>query len=482
MQIETVPIDSLVLDPANARLHPIKNLEGIKGSLAKFGQQKPLVVGEGGVVLAGNGSLEAARLLGWSEIQIVRSNLRGSDATAYGIADNATGLSSQWDDERLGALVASLRAEDYELDALGFDDDKLSAILSETDASSATPTAQTEEARTTLAQRFGVPPFSVLDARQGYWQERKNAWLALGLRSFEGREERLTYADSCKPPAFYDLKNELRAASGVEPSWDEVNAEAEKRGMLSAAVQGTSIFDPVLAELCYRWFCPKQGMVLDPFAGGSVRGLVAATLGRRYVGVDLRMEQCEANRAAFESFERALSGDVQWITGDSRVLGEISGVPEECDFVFSCPPYADLEQYSDDPLDLSNMEYDEFLNAYEAAIYQSVARLKNNRFACFVVGDVRDKAGLYRNFVSDTIAAFEAAGMPLYNEAILVTPVSSAAVRAGRVFEAGRKLCKVHQNVLVFVKGDWKKATAAVGACEWGELSSSDENALIGEE
>jgi hypothetical protein len=92
--------------------------------------------------------------------------------------------------------------------------------------------------------------------------------------------------------------------------------------------------------------------------------------------------------------------------------------------------------------------------------------LKDDRFACFGVGEYRDKKGNYRNFVSDTIAAFKAAGLSYYNEMILVTPCGSLPVRARRQFSAGRKIGKTHQNVLVFVKGDAKKATAACGDVE----------------
>jgi hypothetical protein len=154
-----------------------------------------------------------------------------------------------------------------------------------------------------------------------------------------------------------------------------------------------------------------------------------------------------------------------WECGDSRDLDNIAaGV--EADLVFSCPPYADLEVYSDDPRDLSTLGYAEFLDAYGQIIGKACAKLKANRFACFVVGDVRDKKGLYRNFVSHTIGAFEAAGLRLYNEGILVTPCGTLALRAGGAFSASRKLGKTHQNVLVFVKGDPKKATAACGEVE----------------
>lgn len=90
--------------------------------------------------------------------------------------------------------------------------------------------------------------------------------------------------------------------------------------------------------------------------------------------------------------------------------------------------------------------------------------MKPNTFACFVVGDFRDGRGFYRNFVSETIDGFEQAGARLYNEAILATAIGSASMRVTKQFESGRKLAKTHQNVLVFCKGDWKKAAARCAA------------------
>ena len=223
---------------------------------------------------------------------------------------------------------------------------------------------------------------------------------------------------------------------------------------------GTSIFDPVLCEIAYRWFCPKGGSILDPFAGGSVRGIVASVLGYRYTGVELRSEQVEANRRQVD-----IAGEPNpvWHCGDSRHIGEICA-NGEADLVFSCPPYADLEVYSDDPADLSTLPYPSFREAYTEIIAESCKLLKPNRFACFVVGEVRGKNGDYYGFVPDTIRAFQAAGLSYYNEAILVTSAGSLPIRAGRQFRAGRKLGKTHQNILVFCKGNSKKAAEACGA------------------
>ncbi|PYF05024.1 DNA methylase [Rhodopseudomonas faecalis] len=229
---------------------------------------------------------------------------------------------------------------------------------------------------------------------------------------------------------------------------------------------GTSVFDPVLCELAYRWFCPPGGVVVDPFAGGSVRGLVAAKLGRQYYGVDLRAEQIEANH---EQAARITPDNMPtWVCGDSaQIIGLLAGV--DADFVFSCPPYADLEVYSNDPRDLSTMDYEDFRAAYADIIERTCQLLKPDRFACFVVGDVRDKDGMYRGFPWHTIEAFQRAGLRLYNEAVLLTAIGSLPIRTGKQFQASRKLGKSHQNVLVFCKGDPVKAVAAIGDVEFGE-------------
>ena len=222
---------------------------------------------------------------------------------------------------------------------------------------------------------------------------------------------------------------------------------------------GTSIFDPVLCELAYSWFCPPGGAILDPFAGGSVRGIVAAKLGRLYCGIDLREEQIVAN---CEQATRICPGmEPTWIVGDSLNIETLA--PGEFDFVFSCPPYADLERYSDNPLDLSTMEYSRFLEAYRAIIAGSVAKLKPDRFACFVVGEARDSSGNYYGLVPDTVRAFVDAGCSYYNEMILVTAVGSLPIRVGQQMRASRKIGKTHQNVLVFIKGDAREATKACG-------------------
>lgn len=272
------------------------------------------------------------------------------------------------------------------------------------------------------------------------------------------------------------MKNERRLTWVAGDRPEEDLDDVSRNEPAAQPQSGTSIFDPVLCELAYRWFSPPGGTVLDPFAGGSVRGIVAAALGRHYVGCDLRPEQIAANEQQWRDVGPRLnvgSPPPRWICGDSQNIATLAG-DVAADFVFSCPPYAHLEVYSDDPRDLSTMAYKDFAAAYRRIIAAAVGRLKKDRFACFVVGEVRDEKGYYVNFVSDTIAAFEAAGARHYNEAILVTACGSLPIRAGRAFDGGRKLGKTHQNVLVFCKGDWKKATEAVGPVEFGEIPADE--------
>lgn len=123
---ERAPVHDLVLDPANVRTHDEKNLEAIKGSLARFGQQKPIVVGRGNVVIAGNGTLLAARALGWPDIAIVRTDLAGAEALAYAIADNRTSELAGWDTKALAEQLAALERDGAA--PPGFDADDLRAL------------------------------------------------------------------------------------------------------------------------------------------------------------------------------------------------------------------------------------------------------------------------------------------------------------------------------------------------------------------
>lgn len=733
----------------NPRIHSEGQVAMLEKSLDAFGLGAlPIIQAGTNKLIAGHGRLIALKrkMPLSADIPVLVMDVDDLQALGYAIADNRLQELSEWDNSLLRSAMAELDDGSFDVEAVGFTDEILAGMFGAGGASGlkGPGAAETEG----LAARFGAPPFSVLDPNQSYWQsrmnqwldagcftlwdargadwgKRKDTWIALGLKSEDGRAENLTFAKSAQSTNVYELRNELRAAAGgVDPEWEVILEEATKRGIKVA--EGTSIFDPVLCELLYSWFCPMGGSILDPFAGGSVRGVVAAALGRTYTGVDLRPEQIEANRvqwgvmsggpkeladnmpiytpvephggflvkrddtfmiagvpggkvrtcwalahAATEglitagsrqspqvnivahiakrlglpcrvhvpqgeftpelasaqacgaeivqhkagynnvivkrarddakargwteipfgmecqeaveatagqvgnlpwgSFTRIVipcgsgmslsgllsglhrlgktipvlavqvgadpvkrldefapngwqdmvtlvkssqdyhdhapttllgsleldpvyeakclpfleSGDLLWAVGvretvaregsldwpaPTWVHGDSQNVcalaPGQYDLVMSCPPYGDLEVYSTQAEDLSNMGHAEFMAAYRKIINDSCVMLKQDRFAAWVIGDFRDPRGNYRNFVSETIQAFLDAGLTLYNEAILVTPLASLPIRAGRQFAGSRKLGKGHQQVLVFLKGDSKRAVEALGTVQ----------------
>jgi ParB-like chromosome segregation protein Spo0J len=122
LRIETVNVNSLTPDPANARKHDGKNLQAIANSLEKFGQRKPIVVTPDSIVVAGNGTLEAAKSLGWSQIAIARTPVGWTwdQIKAFALADNRTAELAEWDDKVLADQLLELDANGWELEELGF--------------------------------------------------------------------------------------------------------------------------------------------------------------------------------------------------------------------------------------------------------------------------------------------------------------------------------------------------------------------------
>jgi len=287
-------------------------------------------------------------------------------------------------------------------------------------------------AKKSLTEKFMILTFSVFDTKTGVWQDRKNKWKGLGIKSEIGREAKA-----------YNLKQWV----------DEKKEEGDILG--NELPSDTSIFDPVLCEICYKWFNIENGKILDPFAGGSVRGIVANILNYDYLGIDLSEKQIEANYENAKEIDCNMN-KLKWINDDSLNVDNYIQ-DESVDMIFTCPPYYDLEVYSDKENDLSNMTFDDFKNAYTEILKKSFKKLKNNRFGIVVIGDVRDKNGFYRNLIDITKQAICDENIGLYNDVILLQSLAGASIRAERQFVASRKLIKIHQNVLVFYKGNQKE-------------------------
>lgn len=278
-----------------------------------------------------------------------------------------------------------------------------------------------------LRDKFIEPPFSILDSKQGNWRKRVNKWKNLGIKSDIGRNAII---------------------NGTTNMTKLMKDKSKVKG--HKVHDGTSIFDPALAEIIYNWFCIPNGYILDPFAGGSVRGIVANYLGYKYTGVDIRQEQIDSNRDQALNI-LPITNQPQWYVGDSNIFLDTE-FTHKFDLLFSCPPYADLEKYSDLLGDISNMNYTDFIITYKSIIRKSVNHLKKGGYAVFVVGEVRDNKGYYRSFVPDTIKAMEEAGLKYYNEIIYLNGLAGACLTAGRIMDISKKVKKVHQNVLVFIK------------------------------
>ena len=468
MKILKVPILSVVPWDKNPRGIRPEDLERLKHQILKLGVYKPLVCYQAGkkyVVLGGNMRIRALMELGAREVEIsLVAPKTEAERIEFALSDNDR--VGYYEEKLLAELLqpytAQLRLEDFKVD-IGESLDLRSMLdkfnLDIVDAEDA--------AAASLAERFVIPPLSVFDTRQGYWQERKRAWVNLGIESEASREGTKTSGSlSGSVPGYYAKKKATESKLDRKLTHEEF-AEKHLPGLLSkdSLLHYTdgggilSMFDPVLCEIVYRWFCPPKGSILDPFAGGSVRGIVASLLGYGYAGVDLRKEQVEANRLQGAKLCKGKPAP-RWVIGNSLQIDKMA--PGEHDLLFSCPPYFDLERYSDDPADLSCLNWDEFREQYAEIIRKSCGMLRDNRFACFVVGEIRDKAGLYRNFIDETKRAFLAAGLSFYNDIILVNAIGSAPIRVGKPFSQYRKVGKVHQNVLVFYKGknprDIKKA------------------------
>lgn len=404
----------------NAKTHPPEQVAKIAASITEFGFNAPILVdGGSGTIIAGHGRLAAAQLLGLSSVPVVvLDHMTDAQRRAYILADNRLAEDGGWDEAKLAEELARLAADGMDIALTGFTDDEIADLLADGDGGGGGGQSPEPEVPEFLADRFGVPPFSVLDTRQGYWQERKKRWKGIIGDEGESREETL-----------------FKAGAG------EVDQRMAKIGTVS-------ILDPVLAEIMIRWFCPPRGKAFDTFAGDTVFGYVASTFGCDFVGIELRPEQ-----AALNNERTAGTGlPARYICDDARnVLQHLK--PNSRDFFFSCPPYFDLEVYSDDPRDASNQgSYGDFVGILDESLSGACQVLRENRFAVIVMSNVRDGRGFYHDICGDIRSIMTRNGMALYNELILVNSVGSASTRAGNYMK-NRKVARTHQEVMVFYKG-----------------------------
>ena len=401
--------------------HNDSAVDAVKESIRQCNYIAPIIVDEGNIILAGHTRYKALQALGKTDAEVmIVTGLTEEQKKKYRLLDNKTNELASWDIDLLEIELEDIDFDGYDF---GFDtgvDDEINPYDNSGDVGS-------------LQRDFIAPPFSVLDGRQGYWLERKRWWKDKIQDNAQARDVKAIS---------YDFKG-----SG-----------------------GASILDPALSELILSWFTPHKGSkVFDNFAGDTVFGYVAGSLGHDFTGIELRKEQADFNN------ERTRELTARYITDDGRNVDKHIGEGTQ-DLYFSCPPYYDLEVYSDDPNDASNQDtYEDFYKILDDAFAKAIKCLAPNRFAVVVVGNIRDKkTGGYYNFVGDVIRTFTENGMYLYNDMILIDPVGSAGIRARPSMEH-RKVVKVHQNVLVFYKGDQRQIKSIFPTVEVQVDDSEDE-------
>ena len=430
-----INIDEIKPYERNARIHSSKQIKQIMEAIKTFGFTNPLLIDDENNLIAGHGRLEAVKQLNIIDFKdkptkelpaIIITGLSEADKKALIIADNKIAENASWDYDLLQAEFQELEAINYDLDLMGFDnlDEILGADIDVDELGEIKQDETADDEIISLSERFIIAPFSVISLRSVNTEVDK--WRERGIK-VGGRGEN-------NVGSYTGINNLMKKATGKENKALEI---------------AESIFNPYLCEILHKWFNLESGAkVLDPFAGGMERGFVASYLGHDYIGFDVRQEQIE-----FNNNNCFLENKPRWILDSSENL--LNYVEQESqDFILSCPPYADLEVYSNQENDISNLEYHDFKKIYGDIIDKCYKALKPNRFAVFVVGEVRGKKdGIMYNFLGDTIELFKKAGFKYYNELIILNECGAGAFRAAKFMET-RKVAKVHQNAFVFYKGD----------------------------
>lgn len=412
MKIEKMNIENIIPYENNAKIHTKEQIEQIKNSILQFGNNDPIAIDENNTIIEGHGRYFALKELGYNDVDVIKlTHLDEEKKRAYILVHNKLTMNTGFD---FKLLQNELDCLNIDMSQFGFD------IDFDIEKETLYDKIKNNPINSNLFDTFIVPPFSVFDTRSKCWIDRKNEWIDLGIKSELGRDGDLLFCDN--------LSND--------------------------SLPQTSIFNPVICEVCYNWFGIDNSVILDPFAGGSVRGIVAEKLGNSYIGIDLRKEQIEANIVNAKECNCDLD-KINWIVGNSQNVDNYVD-NESVDLIFTCPPYFDLEVYSDDKDDISNMDFEDFKAVYTDILEKCANKLKNNRFAIVVISDVRDNQGRYRDLTGITKQAFLNKGFCFYNDIILVNVVGSAALRARKAM-VNRKVTRTHQNILVFYKGNTKE-------------------------
>lgn len=238
----------------------------------------------------------------------------------------------------------------------------------------------------------------------------------------------------------------------IMPTSDFRNGQGHKRQTktsyntaLGNRKNDLSIFNPHLAQMILSAYCPPKAIIFDPFAGGGTRGFIASAMGHQYIGQELRKEEVER----IVRQQQKLDKEFVILCGDSA---KIAIQENYFDFSYTCPPYFNLEIYSDLAEDLSNAkDYGKFLDMLKAVMRNVFVGLKQGGLSVWVVGNFRDNRGRLIHFNGDVIRIAEEIGFVLHDELIFWGAAGSAVQRCGQ-FEANRKSVRVHEYIIILKK------------------------------
>lgn len=451
---QTINIQDLKPAPYNPRIMPPSEQLKLKNGLETFGLVDPIIIDltDENTVIGGHQRLEVLReiddeqdltLIPLGDIGLVirEKELKikdKNDQKALNLSLNK--IQGDFDYNKVNNLLLELSEDYYQIELTGFGDEDLELEFDDLDdllpdgnefpsdeevinqqeqpennKEEDTPSrhgTMTELLYNTeqggLVKRYTAPSFSVLDTMQGYWQDRKKQWEELIQDKGETREE------------------------------------------LIGDTYGVSVFDSCLADILTQWFTPEttNNKIIDPFSGDSIIGYVSSKKNNQFTGIELRKEQCKINNQRIQNFSKS-----KYINDDAQNV--LDHIPKKSqDLLISCPPYYNLEVYSDLENDASNQEtYEEFYKILDTAFTNAIQTLKENRFAAIVIGNIRDENGFYYNITGDIINTFQKNNMLLYNWLILKNSTGGAALRAKRNMKT-RKMVKTHQDILIFYNGN----------------------------
>lgn len=240
----------------------------------------------------------------------------------------------------------------------------------------------------------------------------------------------------------WNIVTDLKKIIGDDGSTREL---VGKKMQLMGSKYSVSIFNPHLAQMILSAYCPEHARIFDPFGGGGTRGFIAAAMGHEYLGIEIR--QNEVDRILAQQNVLGHSFDI--LCMDCR---DYQPEPYSFNFSYTCPPYYDLEQYSEMEGDMSHAStYEQFLEMIKASLRVTYKALAPDSLAVWVVGNFRDAKGELRHFNGDLARLGKEVGFVLHDELIFWGASNAAAQRAGQ-FVANRKSVRVHEYVIVFKK------------------------------